>query len=457
MSSSTLTVQQESMLLLNKVAADGVAYNMVAAVTLRPALPHDRWAAALRTMLRRHDVLRSTFHLDGDGARRLVSDDITVPLDRIEGAALSAAELRRVAQDFVHRRFDLAVESPLRALLVERGPDEAVLVLAVHHVAMDFHSLGILLEELITRAVTPETPLPEATRTFAEYAQRAREWTATEAAAADRDYWTSLLRDVDPVLALPTDLVRPPSYRHVGDTVTFEFGDDLVRELTARCRDLGVTPFSFLLTTFSILLFRYSGQRQFVVGTPFSTRSRRESDVVGPFVNTIPVRVEVSEEHTVATLAQDLARQVAAAAEHARYPFPDIIADLGIGRDPSRTPLVQTLLTFLASGRTATILNAFTAGGGSARVGDHEFEVLDLRQQEGQVEIGLELYWSAGAVRGRLKFNDDLYSRAMADQLVAHYVTCTTAAVRDPATRAAGISLVSEDERARLLSLAMGG
>jgi non-ribosomal peptide synthetase component F len=230
-----------------------------------------------------------------------------------------------------------------------------------------------------------------------------------------------------------------------------------VRELTGKCRGLGVTPFIFLLTTFSILLSRYSGQRRFVLGTPFSTRGRRESDVVGPFVNTIPIKVEVSEEHTVATLARALARQVTAAAEHAQYPFPNILADLGIGRDSSRTPLVQALITFLASGRGATLLNAFTAGAGSAIVGDHEFEVLDLHQQEGQVEIGLELYYSAGCIRGRLKFNNDLYSREMADQLVEHYVTCTTAAVRDPATRAAGISLVSADERALLLSLATGG
>ncbi|WP_405161465.1 condensation domain-containing protein [Nocardia sp. NBC_01499] len=452
-----LTVQQESALLLNTVAADGAAYNMAAGFIVCPSISVEQLQRGIGTVLSRHDLLRSTFHADPAGAHRVISEDAAIEPELVDGTTLNTEQIYELAQKFVRRTFMLGQQLPVRCLLVARSAEEALLVLVVHHIAGDFLSFGVILEDLITSAIRPDLELPPVEHSFTDYVRSERQWLDCEEAASARKHWLSLLEDVNPVLDLPGDLPRPAGYRLVGDTVDFDLSHQLVADLKAVCRECGVTPFTFLLTTLIVLLQRYSGQREFVLGSAFGTRGRRNAHVVGPFVNTMPIKAGPRANLTVAELSKSLAEQIAISSEHARYPFSLLPGDLGVPRDLSRTPLVQVLMTMLAVGRDNEVIRAIAEGTGAYTVIEgHRLEALNLQQQEGQFDLGVEIYQTPQAVRGRLKFNDEIFTRVTAEQMVRHYTTLIKAAVNNPNELIDRLSMVDQAEKARLLAFSSG-
>jgi hypothetical protein len=452
-----LTALQESMLLLNAAASDGVAYNMAFAITIRPHIRPDRLDDAIKRVLGRHDQLRSTFHRDVRDPYRLVEDGIVENCHRFDGTGMSVEQVRSTAQDFVHRRFELDKTPPIRILLIGRA-DESVLVLAVHHIASDLRSLGALLDDLITLLVLPERRLPAVEESFADYVRDERHWLSSAKADVAREYWTSLLSGVDSVFELPSDLARPDGYRPAGDTVAFALADDSVTGLRATCRRHGVTPFIFLLGSYAVLLGRHGGRQEFLLGVTFDTRRRRSGRVIGPFVNTMPVKARISGESTFAETLAFFAAQVADSVAYADYPFSRIPADLGLSRDSSRPPLVQVLMSMLTIRPDSTVLAALAPGStGGLSMAGHRFERFDLRQQEGQFDLGLDVFDTRHAIQGRLKFNPAVITREAAERLARHYATLIDAAIRDPLTPVGVLPMMDRAERETVLSFSAGG
>ncbi|QIS22056.1 condensation domain-containing protein [Nocardia terpenica] len=453
---SPLTIQQESMLLLNEMAPDGIGYNHFAGFIVRPGIGIEQLKRGMDTLLARHDLLRSTFHTDRTGVYRLIRASAVIEPEFIDGTTLNVEQARELAQQFGYRCFALGEELPLRCLLIDRGPGESMVVLATHHIASDFHSVGLLVEDLFTGALEPDRALPPVEHSFTDHVHAQQRWLDSEEGASARRYWLSLLEGVDPVLDLPGDLPRTAEYRLIGGTVDFRLPDRLVTDLKAVCRGCDVTPFSFLLAVLAVLLQRSSGRREFVLGSGIGTRGRRSTRVVGPFVNTMPIKAETAPELTVAALGKALAEQITRSAEHAGYPFALLPSGLGVPRDPSRTPLVQVLMTLLATGRGNPALGAIAEGPGHFAIGDHRLEHLDLRHQEGQFDLGLEIYQTPQTIRGRLKFNSDIFTRPTAERMVRHYTTLLDAAVRNPGELIDRLSMVDQEEKARLLAFSSG-
>ncbi|MEU7145872.1 condensation domain-containing protein [Nocardia sp. NPDC046473] len=453
---SPLTIQQESMLLLNKMAPDGIGYNHFVGFTVRPGISVEQLQRGMDTLLARHDLLRSTFHADHTGTRRLTSRYAVIEPEVIDGTTLDAEQTRELAQQFGYRHFTLGEQLPLRCLLIDRGQAESVVVLVTHHIASDFHSIGVFVADLFTSALEPDRELPPVEHSFTDHVHAERQWLNSDEAASARDHWLSLLDGVDPVLELPADLPRPAEYRLVGGTVDFRLPDPLVTELKTVCRECGVTPFCYLLAAFVVLLQRGSGRREFVIGSGIGTRGRRSAHVTGPFVNTMPIKAAPAADLTVAELGTALAEQITRSAEHARYPFALLPSGLGIPRDPSRTPLVQVLMTLMAVGRSNPVLAAIAEGAGRVVIGDHQLEHLDLRHQEGQFDLGLEIYQTPQTIRGRLKFNSEIFTRATVERMARHYTTLIDAAVHHPGELIDRLSMVDQEEKASLLAFSSG-
>lgn len=445
------------MLLFNTVGSgDGIAYNMSFAITIRPRIGTDLLERAAKTLMERHDLLRSTFHRDARESFRLVDDDSAVICSRTDARGMSEDRVRSLAQDFAHRRFDLGARAPIRFLLIDRD-DDAVLVIAIHHIACDLRSLDVLLDETVALLASAEQPLPAVGHQFADYAGHESPWLRSARGAAARDYWRALLDGVDPVLELPGDLARPADFRHAGGTVAVSFPGTPAGELRAVCRSRGVTPFVFLLTAYCVLLWRHSGRPEFLLGVTYDTRRRRGRSVVGPFVNTVPIRAAVSGDASFADLLELFAAQVTASMTHADYPFSRMPADLGLPRDPGRTPLVQVLMSMLTIRPENRALAALAPGTeGRLTAGGHRFERFELRQQEGQFDLGLDIFDSAHAFEGRLKFNTTVITRGAAERMARHYTAIVGAAVRDPLIRVGEVRVVDPAERATLLAFSTG-
>ncbi|MFC4048012.1 condensation domain-containing protein, partial [Dactylosporangium siamense] len=294
-----LSFAQQRLWFLQQLEPDSVEYNMSVAVRLDAGLDLAALRAALEALVERHEVLRTRLVADVDGTPRQVIDppsgvelpvvDLTAEADPLATAMATQAAATTVA-------FELAAGPLLRATLYRLAPDDHLLALCMHHVITDEWSMEIMRRELgVLYAGEVLPPLPVH---YADFAVWQREWLSGAALEGQLAYWRERLAGA-PVLELPTDRPRPAVRSSAGDVVEFEVPAEVVAGLHRVAGAGGATMFMTLLTVYTMVLSRYSGQDDIVVGTPIANRNRAETeDLIGFFVNTLALRVDLSGDPT---------------------------------------------------------------------------------------------------------------------------------------------------------------
>ncbi|MGZ3460620.1 MAG: condensation domain-containing protein, partial [Archangium sp.] len=343
-----LTHGQRSLWVLHRLAPGSAAYNLGYVARLQAGTDAGTLREAWRRLVERHAVLR-TLYVSRDGEpRQRVMPETPDTLEVHE--ALSPEQLTSRLEVLCDTPFELEGATPVRlALLVPAEPGgQPVLVLVVHHIAADFWSLQILIHELaelygaLREGRAPR--LPPAGTPFTHQALNEDRWLASPEAERHLAYWSEHLSGGLSPLELPTDRPRPP-------TQSFRGGCQhrpLPAALTQRLRELATqrdaTPNMVLLGAFQVLLRRYSGNEDFVVGMPASNRSTPEvSGTVGFFTNPVPVRVELSGAPSFLELLRQTRSRVLRALEHQAIPLPLLVERLKPTRDPSRPPLFKPI------------------------------------------------------------------------------------------------------------------
>ncbi|HEU4451637.1 MAG TPA: FkbM family methyltransferase, partial [Longimicrobium sp.] len=291
-----LSFSQRRLWFLDQLAPGSAAYNVFGALRLRGALDEDALERALSEVVRRHEVLRTTFaEVDGEPVQ-VVGAPGPVPLPRLELRALPAeereAEVRRLARAEAAAPFDLAAGPLLRATLLRLDGEERVLLFTLHHVVADGWSMGVLVRELSALygayVEGRESPLAEPAVQYGDFAAWQRRWLEGEALEAQVAWWRERLAGAPPVLALPTDRPRAPLERATGAVHPFRLPAGAARGIRALAAGEGATLFAALLAPFQALLARWSGQDDVVVGSPVAGRTRAEvEELIGFFVNTL--------------------------------------------------------------------------------------------------------------------------------------------------------------------------
>lgn len=347
-----LSYAQQRMWFLHRMLPDSSRYNEVKAIALDGPLDHRALDGALHALAERHPALRTVFREQDGEPYQVVLPAAGTPLvveDVPAGQDGEEAVRALVAEEGAHR-FDLAAGPLLRTRLLRLGEQHHVLVLAMHHIVIDTLSAVVItreLGELYRAAQSGRRPeLPQLATSYVEFAARERALVASGAHTASLEHWRTVLAGELPVLALPTDRPRPA----LPDGRGRAFVRQLDGELSGRVRELArsrrSTLFMVLLTAFAGVLHRFSGQDEIVLGTPVANRDEGTEDLVGFFVNTLALRLDLSGEPDFEGLLAHVRSTALDAYEHQQLPFEVLVQELNPARDTSRNPLFQVMVEF---------------------------------------------------------------------------------------------------------------
>ncbi len=443
---------QQRLWFLDQLEPGSASYNIPTAVRLKGDLDVPALERALNEVVRRHEVLRTTFAAEGGVPRQVIAPalELAVPLIDLSGVPESEREARTLdaIREEARRPFDLASGPLLRAGLVRLGDRDHVVLVTMHHIASDGWSIGVLIREVAVlyeafRAGEP-SPLPEPPLQYADYAAWQRGWLRGEVLEAQLAYWTGQLSGI-PTLDIPTDRPRPPAMSHRGGTRSIVVPKALVAELQALGRREGATLYMSLLAGFQVLLHRYSGQTDVAVGSPIAGRTRSElEDLIGFFVNTLVLRGDLSGDPGFREFLARVRRAALGAYAHQDLPFEQLVGVLQPDRDASRTPLVQSMFVL----QNAPL--PMPQGRGL------ELEILDTTSGTAKFDLMLAGIEEEGGLRLLMEYATDLFDAATIDRMLGHLKTLLESIVAAPDSPVSSLAMLTDEERRLLLGQQAG-
>lgn len=363
--SAPLSFAQQRLWFLQQLEPGSTAYNRPAHLRLTGPLHVNALEQSLNEMVRRHEILRTTFAVQAGQPVQVISPTQPLTLSVVDLSDLpeQEAQIRRLHLQQTHQPFDLTRGPVFRSTLLRLEPEDHVLLLTFHHIVFDGWSLGVLIRELaalyearstgqrvngsrdsLTHEPIDSWPLPRLPIQYADYAQWQRQWLQGDVPATHLAYWKQRLADA-PVLKLATDRPRPAVQTFRGARQSFALGSGLTQGLKALSRQEGVTLFMTLLGAFYALLYRYTGQEDISVGTFVVNRNRAETEgLIGFFVNNLVLRTDLGGDPCFRELLGRVREVTLGAYAHQELPFEKLLEELQPRRDPSRTPLFQVML-----------------------------------------------------------------------------------------------------------------
>jgi acyl-CoA synthetase (AMP-forming)/AMP-acid ligase II/acyl carrier protein len=450
---------QHSLWFMHQLSPGSTAYNITSVARLQPDVDATALRRALQGLVDRHAALRTTFiTLDGKPAPR-IHDRLDVAFDEQDVASLDEEAFRGRLEDEAHRAFDLERGPLLHARLFRRSAHESLLLISMHHIIADLWSLGVLIEELGTLYTAERAGaaagLPPPALQYTDYARRQEEMLAGAEGERLWSYWQSRLAGELPALNLPTDRPRPPVQTYGGASYSFKLSAPLVSSIKAVGRAQGATLYMTLLAAFQTLLYRYTGQTDFTVGSPSAGRMWAElSGVVGYFVNPLVLRAQPSRRQTFTEFLREVRQTVLEALAHQEYPFALLVERLQPERDPGRPPLFQVMFALqkahLSGGEG---LSAFALGEEGARVtsGGLTLESVALGRRAAQFDLTLAMAEVRGELRASLEYSTDLFDGATIERMAAHLQTLLEGIASNPDERLSRLPLLTPAEREQLL------
>ncbi|MFD5750499.1 amino acid adenylation domain-containing protein [Streptomyces sp. NPDC127033] len=465
-----LSAAQQRLWMLGQLEGAGEAYNEPVAFSLRGPLDRTVLRRALDALVARHESLRTRI-VPGEGEAyqridppgtgfALVVEDLTGRPDA--EARLTARRYEEAAAPFDFARGPLA-----RGRLLVLGADHHVLLVTVHHIVFDGASRDIMLRELgllYTAFVRGErlpydasaelaeedardaAVLPPLTWQYADHAAWQREWLSGEEPAARAElaaqstYWTGTLAGAPPLLELPTDRPRPPEQDHRGGRVRISIDAELTAALKELARRHGVTLYSTLLTGWSVVLGQLTRQSDIVVGAP--TANRRRGDVAGLmgfFVNTLALRIDLSGSPTGAALLHRVRGALRGALRHSDLPFERVVELVNPPRSPAYSPLFQTMFAWVPSLRGLLELPGVTA------------EPLDIPYAPAKFDLVLALTEEDGRIVGDLDYASALFDRETVERYARYLPRVLAGLAERPDRETAELTLMDAREQRELL------
>ena len=343
-----LSYNQQGIWFLSQLAPESMVYNVSFAARITSKLDVPALRRSFQALVDRHPCLRTTFSVRSGKPEQRIHRDSKVHFEERDASVWSRDEIEIRLTDEAHRPFDLEQGPLLRVSVFKRSPNEHYLLLVVHHIAIDFWSLSILLNELGSlypaEAAGRHATLPPLDLQYSDYVR----WQSEMLAGAEGErlwgYWQKQLTGQLPVLNLPTDRPRQPIQTHRGGSHDFVLSDELSGRLKLLAKTQGATLYVVMLAAFQAILHYLSGQDDLVVGSPVVGRSRAEfEEIVGLFTNPVFLRVNLSGNPTFQEFVSHVRQTVLDALEHQDFPTLLLVERLKPARDLSRPPICQTM------------------------------------------------------------------------------------------------------------------
>lgn len=443
-----LSYGQQQLWFLEQLQPGSAAYVFTNAVHLSGPLHVAALERAIDEIIRRHEILR-TRHVAADGRPAQVvlpAAPFSLPAVDLRGVPEEErqAKAERLAREEASTPFDVAHQALMRAKLLRLGEARFTLLLTLHHLVYDGWSLGIFFRELDALYAAfsrhQPAPLPELPIQYADYAQWQRQALARSALGAPLAYWKQKLSGTLPVLSLPTDRPRPSVQTFNGALHAVSLPERLTGALRALSQREGCTLFMLLLAAFKVLLYRYSGQDDVIVGSPVAGRQRAETEpLIGFFVNTLALRTDLSGEPSFRELLARVRATAMEALAHQDVPFEMLVEELRPRRDLSYNPIYQVMFALQNTPAPADA------------IGDVALRLEEVDSGTSLFDLTLSLWETAGGLKGWFEYNTDLFDPDTIARLGGHYRTLLESIAADPDRRIARLPLLSEAERTRML------
>jgi amino acid adenylation domain-containing protein len=441
-----LSFAQQRLWFLDQLTPGIDAYNIPATQRFRGQLDVRALKLSINEILRRHDVLRTVFHPIEGRPVQIVTPHVALPLPVTDLSQLTDHDrepcARRIADHDAQQPFDLAKGPLLRAKLLKLAPEDHILVLCMHHIVSDGWSMGVFFREMASLygALSSGRPcmLPDLPLQYADFALWQRQRMAGQALEDQLNYWSRQLRDL-PVLDLPCDYTRPAVQSFQGARQSFVLSEELTTALNAASRRHGTTLFMTMLAAFKVLLHRYSGQSDIVVGTPIAGRNYREiENLIGFFVNTLVLRTDLSGNPSFSELIARVRKVALDAYAHQDVPFEMLVETLQPRRDLSRTPLFQVFFNMVSF-----VDDPLEVSG---------LQVEDLAPSDTRSKFDLTLYAgeSNGVITLLLVYSTDLFSAERVSELLRQYHNLLWQMIEKPGESISRLSLVTRAASALL-------
>jgi amino acid adenylation domain-containing protein len=440
---AVLSPAQQRLWFLDQVEADGAAYVIPFAARLSGFLDVPALERSLAMIVGRHESLRTTVVGVGGSAVQVVADPAPWALPVVDLEA-EPDQLRPRLREQAAGGFDLAKGPLFRAVLYRLRSDEHVLLLLQHHIVSDAWSMNILTRELAQfygDHVAGRVPsLPHPTVQYRDFARWQRLWLPEEALARQLAYWRTTLEGAPFTLDLPTDRPRPPLESHRGAVYTFAVPRTVSEGVASLARREGVTVFMALLSAFHMLLERYTGQEDLLIGTPIAGRGRAELEgVIGLFLNTLVLRCNSSGGPTVREFLGRVREVCLGAYAHQDLSFEMLVENLRPERDPSRNPLFQVMFVLQNAPFRAADLPGLAV------------TPVDVDRGASQLDLTLYVREAPDGLQGALEYATDLFDEGTIERLAGHWCSLLEGMVTSPERPVSELPLLTEAERRQVL------
>jgi len=434
---------QQRLWFLDQLAPGSAAYNVPGAVRIHGPLDLDAWRRSGNEITRRHEALRTTFEQADGQPVQVIAESAEPEFTVVDCAHLRGpdadAAIRELARAEFARPFSLSTGPLLRMRFLRLSPDEHVLLLTMHHIVADLWSTSLAIGEMVLlyegyrtgrEAAVPDLPIQ-----YADYAVWQRRQIEGNALAADLEYWKQALAGAPPALELPTDRPRPDVQGTRGGSRPFRLAAPVADGLRDLGRRENATPFMTLLAAFQVLLHRYGGGDDIVVGVPVANRGRPEIErLIGFFVNTLALRGDLSGGPSFRELLARVRRACLGGYAHQQLPFERLVEELHPRRDLSRSPIFGVSFVF-----QNIPLPDFDVGG-------LRLEPFDVDSSTARFDLELQVFDRPDGMAGWFEYNSDLFDAATVDQMSRHLETLAASLVADPGRPVAQVPMRTGEE-----------
>ena len=421
---------QKRIYFASKVAGQAsTLYNIPGGVILEGEVDINKLEDCLNKLIERHESLRTYFELKDENVVQKILEEAEFKLQIKENVQFS--ELKKIFKEFV-QPFDLAKAPLLRAQFVKFTDGKSAIFVDMHHIISDGTSLGIFTEELCK--LYNDEQLSDLGITYKDFAVYENEKLKVEKEA--EEYWINQFKEEIPVLNMPTKSVRPAIKTYQGKKVYKMISNHVARQIEEISSKLEITPYMMLLTSFYILLSKYTSQEDIVVGSPIVGRDIADTyDIIGMFANTLALRCKIDREKTFKELAAKVRDKLLTSYKYQTYPFDELVNKLEIKRDTSRNPLFDVMFIYQNNGYKEPNFNKVKA----------KYYVPDI--DISKFDITLEAIPSEDGINISIEYDKNLFKEDFIKDLANHYIKILGEVVLNDEIKVSEISMLSEEEK----------
>jgi amino acid adenylation domain-containing protein/FkbH-like protein/non-ribosomal peptide synthase protein (TIGR01720 family) len=441
-----LSAAQQRLWFLDQFIPNRASYNIPLGWRIKGNLDPTALEEALKNVVLRHEVLRSCFPADGNGIEIAENPRCSF----FHAMVASEADAVALAEAEARRPFDLIYEPVVRCLVVSWSSANHLVVLNIHHIASDGWSMGLIVQDwndAYKVIVEQSTPTWEVIHgSYADYAEWQSDRFAGGEFLADLEYWKQELYNIPSLLELPTDNPRPIAMTYIGKVTHGDIAPSLARHIETLAEKASCTPFGVLLTAWQTLLFRYSQQKDIVIGVPVAGRVHSSlENVVGCFVNTVAIRASMDGNCNFLDQVRTNYQKVLGALEHQELPFENLVSELALERDLSHSPVFQVMLVLQNTNNS----NLEATG--------LEITPVALHNGGAKFDLVLEITPQGDSYHLALEYNSNLFHAETAERMLRHFNNLLAHGCTSPEKSLGSLAIMDESEFRQTLTFVNSG